>query len=111
MKLLLAFLGVPAMFLWAHAILVDSNPAPHGVVYGPDAIVTLRFNSRIDGARSRLLVESGRVSHAVKIDPQTSPDILVGHITGLIAGEGVLRWQVLAVDGHITRGELPFNVQ
>src|SRR5262252_8721362 len=110
MKLLPVFLVAPAIFLWAHAILLDSNPAPHGVVQGPDAVVTLRFNSRIDGAHSRLLVENGRVSRAVSIDPQSSPDILVGHITGLIAGEGVLRWQVLAVDGHITSGELPFNV-
>jgi len=29
---------------------------------------------------------------------------------GLAAGAYRLRWQVLASDGHITRGEIPFTV-
>jgi methionine-rich copper-binding protein CopC len=28
----------------------------------------------------------------------------------LATGVYVLRWQVLAVDGHITRGDIPFSV-
>jgi copper resistance protein C len=28
----------------------------------------------------------------------------------LTAGDYVARWQVLAVDGHITRGDVPFTV-
>jgi methionine-rich copper-binding protein CopC len=28
----------------------------------------------------------------------------------LAAGGYVLRWQVLAIDGHITRGDIPFAV-
>jgi methionine-rich copper-binding protein CopC len=90
---------------------MDSNPAPHGVVHGPDVVLRLKFNSRVDGSHSRLYLEIARVSRAIKIDSQPSPDTLVGHVTGLVPGEAVLRWQVLAVDGHITRGELPFDVQ
>jgi methionine-rich copper-binding protein CopC len=29
----------------------------------------------------------------------------------LAAGSYTLRWQVLASDGHISRGEIPFNVR
>jgi hypothetical protein len=34
---------------------------------------------------------------------------LAAHL-GLIPGAYVVRWQVLAVDGHITRGDVPFTV-
>ena len=36
-------------------------------------------------------------------------DVLTAHAE-LAAGAYVLRWQVLAIDGHITRGEVPFRV-
>jgi methionine-rich copper-binding protein CopC len=49
----------------------------------------------------------------VKIDTpaQPAPDVLSATGRGLTKGSYVLRWQVLAGDGHITRGELPFQVQ
>ena len=97
--------------LWAHAILKESTPAPHGVVHGPDTEVRLKFNSRIDGARCRLSVENGGATHPVRISAQPSPDTLVGEIKGLQPGGAVLRWQVFALDGHLTRGELPFEVR
>jgi methionine-rich copper-binding protein CopC len=37
--------------------------------------------------------------------------LLQSRIQGLERGEYVLRWQVLASDGHITRGEVPFRVR
>ena len=97
--------------LWAHAILLDSNPAPRGVVQGPDVVLRLKFNSRIDGSRSRLYLKNAGESRPVKISAQPSPDTLVGNVTGLVPGEAVVQWQVLAIDGHITRGELPFEVR
>jgi methionine-rich copper-binding protein CopC len=111
MRLTVLGLIVTAASLWAHAILMDSNPAPHGVVHGPDVGLRLKFNSRVDASHSRLYLENAGVSRPVRIAPQPSPDTLVGHVTGIIPGQAVLRWQVLAVDGHITRGELPFDVQ
>jgi methionine-rich copper-binding protein CopC len=41
---------------------------------------------------------------------QPSPDVLSATGHGLTKGAYVLRWQVLADDGHITRGEVPFHV-
>jgi methionine-rich copper-binding protein CopC len=32
-------------------------------------------------------------------------------LTGLVKGAYVLRWQILAMDGHITRGNVPFQVK
>jgi methionine-rich copper-binding protein CopC len=35
--------------------------------------------------------------------------VLTATVT-LTPGTYVLRWQVLAIDGHITRGDVPFTV-
>jgi hypothetical protein len=50
-------------------------------------------------------------SKALLLDPQSKPDVLTGKATDLIAGNYKLQWQVLAADGHITRGELKLKVQ
>jgi hypothetical protein len=39
-----------------------------------------------------------------------SADILSAKASNLPPGDYRLRWQVLASDGHITRGEIPFSV-
>jgi methionine-rich copper-binding protein CopC len=41
---------------------------------------------------------------------QSSPDVLTASVSGLKPGDYVIRWQVLASDGHISRGEVPFKV-
>ncbi len=105
---LLAF-GLPAT-AHAHAILVESQPAVGGAVIAGANAIRLRFNSRIDHARSRLtLTRPDRSQSVLPTPPTDAPDILSA-ATDLAPGAYVLRWQVLAVDGHITRGEVPFTV-
>ncbi|HTQ97832.1 MAG TPA: copper resistance CopC family protein [Candidatus Acidoferrum sp.] len=104
---LLIFVGI----LEAHAILKESNPAPNSKVNGPDVPMTLKYNVRIDPKLSKiqLLNPDNSVSDLV-IGAQTSPDTLNSKATGLKPGAYKIRWQVLAPDGHITRGEVPFTV-
>lgn len=100
----------PAAF--AHAILVEATPAAGSTVSGPDLGIRLRFNARIDGARSRLtLVRPDRQELPLTLDQQTAPALLTAKLAGLTPGAYRLRWQVLAADGHITRGEVPFTVK
>ena len=108
--LVLVLLAAPAPAL-AHAILLDSFPAIGSTIAPGDVSFRLRFNSRIDHARSRLTVGT-RTSQQVilPIDTGNQPDMLKSFLT-LPAGDYVLRWQVLAIDGHITRGEVPFTVR
>lgn len=95
----------------AHAVLLDATPAADSTIPGPDVDVNLHFNLRIDRARSRLtLVLPDGKTIALKIADGDAPDRLVARATGLGRGSYRLRWQVLAVDGHITRGELLFHV-
>jgi methionine-rich copper-binding protein CopC len=104
-----AFLAVaPAS---AHAILLESNPALRSAVSGPNVPIKLRFNVRIDALRSRLtLIHPDGSAKALEISKQSPADTLSAEATGLAAGAYRLRWQVLASDGHITRGEIPFTV-
>jgi copper resistance protein C len=95
----------------AHAILVESTPAVNSVVRGPEISIRLRFNSRIDASRSRLtLVRPDGAIEPLKIQEQPSPDTLASGAGALKAGGHRIRWQVLASDGHITRGEILFTV-
>jgi len=98
----------------AHAILVTSTPAAKSTVFGHDLVIELRFNVRIDAARSRLtLLPPGAAAKplALAIQKQAAAEILSSHAAGLQPGEYSIRWQVLASDGHITRGVVPFTVR
>ena len=94
----------------AHAILMDSQPAARASMPAGPAAITLRFNSRVDHARSRMALRAAGTETALPVDPASATDSLAAFAT-LAPGDYVVRWQVLAVDGHITRGDVPFTVQ
>ena len=93
-----AFLGAAAQ---AHALLISSK------VEGQD--VVLRYNGRVDAARSRLTVIKPDGSEVQKVECEAGEDqaTLKGHLGTLAPGNYVLRWEVLSVDGHISRGDQP----
>jgi methionine-rich copper-binding protein CopC len=97
---------------WAHAVLVSSQPAVNSTVSGPVVSVLLKYNSRVDMEHSTLtlLTPDGSVKKVV-IESEPEPGVLSAKLSGLLKGAYVLRWQVLATDGHITRGKVPFQVE
>ncbi len=94
----------------AHAILLDSQPAPQATVPPGRAGISLKFNSKVDHARSRIALRANGAETTLPIDPASAADSMAAMAT-LSPGDYVVRWQVLAVDGHITRGDLPFSVR
>jgi copper resistance protein C len=101
----------PRMAL-AHAVLLSSTPQKNAAVNGPDVTINLKYNSRVDGARSSLsLVKPDGSIESVGTLSQPLPDTLSATGHKLAKGAYVLRWQVLSSDGHITRGEVPFQVE
>ncbi|MDY0873374.1 copper resistance CopC family protein [Dongia rigui] len=101
-------MATPAL---AHAIIVSSVPAAGATVAGPDIDLAITFNVRVDADRSKLTLTGPDGSSAdIAILPNDSPAVLSGHLTGLKAGVYSVRWQVLATDGHITRGDVNFTV-
>ena len=110
--ILLAALACP-LPARAHAILMQSLPAAESVVPPGRLHLVLRFNSRIDQPRSRLELRggpAGRAPTAIPMLPAATPDTLTADTT-VQPGDWVVRWQVLAVDGHITRGDVPITVK
>ncbi len=94
----------------AHAILQESRPPIGGSVPAGVVALWLRYNSRIDRQRSRLVLT--RPDHGqttLTILPDGPPDVMNASVA-LKPGVYSVRWQVLAVDGHITRGDVPFTV-
>jgi len=100
-----------ARLAMAHAILLESTPSINSTVAGPTVPVQLRFNVRIDATRSRLtLVKPDASTQSLATTKDAPADTLASQAQGLNPGEYRIRWQVLASDGHITRGEIPFQV-
>lgn len=94
-----------------HAVLKETKPAANSKVAGPDVPIVLKYNVRIDVKLSKLqLLNPDNSTTDLKIEGQSSPDTLSAKATGLKPGTYRIRWQVLAPDGHITRGEIPFTV-
>ena len=109
--MLLSVAGATQICL-AHAILMESTPKINSTVQGPDLDITLRFNVRIDGSRSRiLLVAADGTSTPLTLAQQSKPDILQMHASGLKSGAYKLQWNVLAADGHMSKGDVPFTVK
>lgn len=95
----------------AHAVVVKAQPALDQQVAAGPLDIRLEFNSRIDKKRSRLqltLPDGTRTD--VPIAEGGEPNVLTAQVPALAPGAYALRWQVLAVDGHITRGDIPFTV-
>jgi methionine-rich copper-binding protein CopC len=97
---------------FAHAILVESIPAANSNVPGPNVPITLKFNVRIDAARSTLQIflPDGK-SRSLPVTPGKTLNAMLASASDLGPGQYELVWQVLASDGHITRGRVPFRVK
>jgi methionine-rich copper-binding protein CopC len=116
----------PALLLWlalgllapsaasAHAIVLESSPLHDAVLDRAPRQVTLRFNSKIEKRFTRVtLALADQAPTAVALpesDDPAAPDRLVIPLRSLSPGVYVLRYRVLAVDGHITEGALRFTV-
>jgi len=100
----------------AHAVVVASEPPAGATLGSPPARMVVRFNSRIDHGRSRLTLVGPNGGQTV-LDPMPEPapeaTVLRGETAGVAWAPGGwrLRWQVLAIDGHITRGDIPFTLR
>src|SRR5262249_52283051 len=104
---LLACFGLAATLGFSHAVLVECAPAANGTVAVRIVNIRLLFNSRSDVGRSLLaLVLPDHSVRSLTLERQATPATLSSHTEGLRAGAYTLQWQVLAADGHITRGEV-----
>ena len=97
-----------------HAIVLESSPVHDAVLERAPGQVTLRFNSKIEKRFTRITLAAGDRPPALVAQPgdddASPPDRVVIPLSPLAPGVYVLRYRVLAVDGHITEGALRFTV-
>jgi copper resistance protein C len=95
----------------AHAVVIEAQPRVNAAVAPGEVTIRLRYNSRLDVARSRLVLTTPGGA-TVQLTPQagTGADELVAIAPAGAAGGYRVRWQVLTLDGHLTRGDIPFRV-
>ena len=96
----------------AHAIVVTAQPAMNSTVAQGELEIRLDFNSQIDRKRSRLSLQRPDGSELVIAPAPDGPaGVLAGRAQATLSGRWKVRWQVLSLDGHITRGEVRFSVR
>jgi len=96
-----------------HAFVVESRPSAGAKLTEPPTEVYLRFNSKIEKRLSHVTIstEKGKpMALPIAADGQDRPDRLVLPLGPLAPGNYLVRYKVLAVDGHITEGILRFSV-
>lgn len=108
--LLTACLAMPQL-AHAHALLQKSDPAPNAILHPGSHQVVLSFNSRVDAAHSSITLLQGGKSEALPVDTKAESNVLRSEAGALHPGHYILRWQAVASDGHISRGEIPFDVK
>lgn len=96
---------------FAHALLQTSSPAANATVHEGVVPVVLTYNSRVDAAHSSLSLLVGEKAQPIAIDTKAPPNVLRSQTPALKAGHYVVRWQAVAADGHISRGQIAFDVK
>ena len=107
-----ALVFAPALAL-AHALVLESRPPQGAQLTEAPREVYLRFNSKLEKRLSHVTIatEKGQpVPLPVATGDGEKPDRLVLPLAHLGPGAYVVRYKVLAVDGHITEGILRFSV-
>jgi methionine-rich copper-binding protein CopC len=96
---------------FAHAALQTAVPAANSTVHAGVVPIILTYNSRVDAAHSSLSLLKGGQAQQLVIDGKAAPNALKSQTNPLAPGHYILRWQAVAADGHISRGEVAFEVK
>ncbi len=101
--------GSPAAF--AHAALVHSIPADQAIVHSHQVDIALDYNSRIEVSRCTVtLTDAAGKAFPLQMERSAKPSELKAVAHNVASGTYQIHWQVLASDGHITRGDVAFTV-
>lgn len=94
---------------YAHAQLVQSDPAPESVLESPPPAVTLFFTEPVTPAGAGIKVFSP-AGHQVAAAVHSSGSVLTAPVDSTEVGTYVVSWQVFSGDTHPSRGAFRFVV-
>ena len=99
----------------AHAALRHADPAAGAVVEAPTAKLTLEFSTEVDQTAVELSLSdaTGKEIELQSADATAKMSTLVTRApkTPLAPGTYLVKWRVLSIDGHHTRGDYTFDVK
>ena len=99
---------------WAHAIVIESNPREGAVLKQAPGRIQLRFNVKIEKALTRVTLTKDNKQAIVLPQAdfnQGAPNRLEVPLPPLEPGNYIMRYSVLAADGHATQGVLRFSIE
>lgn len=106
-----ALCGTPGVVA-AHAVVKKISLSETPVKPEAPAAVTLDFNAGVEPALSKVVLFKTKGEQlALVIGSSPKPNELVLHLPALPPGGYSLRYQVYAVDGHLTEGYFGFRVE
>ena len=94
---------------FAHAVLTGSDPAEGGTVSAAGFPVELRFNGRMDAARSRLVLTLADGSTRKLAGKANGSSAITAQAEAVPPGRCALRYDVASSDGHLTSGTITFT--
>lgn len=97
----------------AHPKLVSAEPAVDGTVKTAPNEITLRFNERLEGSFSKVMVKNLEGKQVDKGDTKVDKSdrrILRVSVPTLPAGQYKVEWQAMSADTHKVEGDFTFRV-
>ena len=99
------------MAVFAHAVIVRASLEDNAIKPNTASEVALVFNSKIEAAFCQVsVVDAAGAARKLDVKAGPSPDRLIVTLPPLPAGDYVIRYKVLASDGHFTDNLLRFKI-
>jgi copper resistance protein C len=96
---------------WAHGILIESIPSHGAILETSPTVISLRFNAALEPSISQvLLVDLKNHMQTLVITKESTVERIVATVPLLSPGVYHVKYQVLAIDGHVTEGSIRFTI-
>ena len=96
---------------WGHGVLIESFPSHGAILQEPPSIISLRFNAAVETSITRVtLVDLKKQSQALHVTDGSTLEQVIVAVPPLAPGVYHVNYQVLAADGHVTKGSIRFTV-
>lgn len=97
--------------VFAHAVIVRASFDDSAIKPNTASEVSLVFNSKIEAAFCRISIENtAGIVRKLDFKAGPSPERLIVSVPPLPPGDYVIRYKVLAADGHFTDNVLRFKI-
>jgi copper transport protein len=94
----------------AHATLLQSDPAPGGVLARSPSAITLRFDSPVSAALGAVRVYDRRGGRVDSGGTDVQGAVVRLRVSGLAKGSYVVTWRVTSADTHPVAGAFTFQI-